>query len=54
MHDLTMFLAEEDGNNAIEYGLIVALIFLAILGAVSAVAANTSAMWNNIATHVNP
>lgn len=52
MHDITNFLAEEDGNNAIEYGLIVALIFLAIVVSVSRVAANTTAMWNTISTHV--
>ncbi|MCA9491578.1 MAG: Flp family type IVb pilin [Myxococcales bacterium] len=53
MHDLTKFLVEEDGATAIEYGLIVSVIFLVIVGSVTAVANNTVAMWATIAANVN-
>ncbi len=35
-----------------EYGLILALICLAIIGAMSSVANKTIGMWNNVATEV--
>ncbi len=37
---------------AVEYGLIVALIFLAILVGVVALASTTIGMWNNVNTEV--
>ena len=40
------------GATAIEYGLIVALIFIAILVGVKNAASSTITMWNNIATRV--
>jgi pilus assembly protein Flp/PilA len=40
------------GATAVEYGLILALIVLAIMGAVSNVANKTIGMWNNVATEV--
>jgi pilus assembly protein Flp/PilA len=43
----------ESGATAIEYGLIVALIFLAILGGVSLFANNETAMYNNVASTVS-
>lgn len=48
-----LFLAEEEGNNAIEYGLIAALIFLVIITGVGAFADATVALWTNISNHVN-
>lgn len=42
----------ERGATAIEYALILALIFLAIVGAVSSVATRTTDMWNNVSTEV--
>lgn len=38
------------GATAVEYGLIVALIFLAAVGAMSNVGTATSSMWNTIST----
>jgi pilus assembly protein Flp/PilA len=35
---------------AVEYGLILALIFMAMLGSLSQVSAGANNMWNNIAT----
>lgn len=40
------------GATAVEYGLILALICLAIISAMSNVANKTIGMWNNVATEV--
>lgn len=37
---------DESGATAIEYGLIVALIALAIVGSIAALAGETSELWN--------
>lgn len=42
----------ERGATAVEYGLILALIVLAIMAALSEVATKTVGMWNNVATEV--
>ncbi|WP_420605573.1 Flp family type IVb pilin [Novosphingopyxis sp.] len=42
----------EDGATAIEYGLIAALIFVAIMGAVASMAGETVGMWNGVANKV--
>jgi pilus assembly protein Flp/PilA len=44
------FAADESGATAIEYGLIISLIFLAILASVDAVASGTTAMFNLLAS----
>ena len=49
---MTAFLADRSGATAIEYGLIVSLIFLVIITAVNAFAANASSMFSHIATAV--
>jgi pilus assembly protein Flp/PilA len=49
---LRRFARSESGATAIEYGLIVALIFLAILGGVTAFATNETTMYNHVATVV--
>ncbi|WP_435203844.1 Flp family type IVb pilin [Qipengyuania sp. 902] len=43
---------DESGATAVEYGLIVALIFLAAVGAVQSFGTETIATWNNIETAV--
>lgn len=40
------------GATAVEYGLIVALIVLAMVGALGSVADTTITMWNNVSTRV--
>jgi pilus assembly protein Flp/PilA len=40
------------GATAVEYGLIVALIFIAIAAAIGNAATSTINMWNNVATRV--
>ena len=46
------FFADESGATAIEYGLIVAFIFLAIVGGLSAFATNENAMYTRISNAV--
>ena len=45
-------LKDEKGATAVEYGLILALIFLAMIGGVVAVGSVTSGMWNNVSSEV--
>ena len=45
---LNRFLADERGSTAIEYGLIVSLIFLAIMAAVNGFTAETKNMYSDI------
>lgn len=49
---ITGLLRCERGATAVEYGLILALICLAIIAAMSNVANKTIGMWNNVATEV--
>jgi pilus assembly protein Flp/PilA len=44
------FLANEDGATAIEYSVIIALIFLAIVGAVRGYVNSTSTMYEEISS----
>lgn len=46
------FFKNESGATAIEYGLIAALIAVAIIGAVSALGKNTSTTFNKVATQM--
>lgn len=43
---------DSNGATAIEYGLILALIFVAILGGVSALGGGTAGAWGNIANRI--
>lgn len=40
------------GATAVEYGLILALIVIAVIGALSSVANSTTELWNEVATVV--
>ena len=44
--------AREEGATAVEYGLMVALIAVVIIGAVTALGTNLSAMFTNIANAI--
>ena len=44
---------DESGATAIEYGLIVALIFLAIVGSLSTFATNETTMYGHISTTIS-
>ena len=45
---VTRLLQDERAVSAVEYGLIVALIVLAMVSALSQVATATTSMWNNV------
>jgi pilus assembly protein Flp/PilA len=47
---LRLFATDESGATAIEYGLIISLIFLAILASVNSVATGTVALFNLLAS----
>ncbi len=49
MQKLVRFFKNESGATAIEYGLIAALIAVAIIGAVSALGSGTAETFNTIA-----
>ncbi len=49
---VTRFVKDESGATAIEYGLIAALIAVAIITAVTKVGTNLSSKFNSIATNV--
>lgn len=42
----------DDGATAVEYGLILALVVLAAMGAIVKLADGTVSMWNNVTTAV--
>lgn len=49
---LARLTTDESGATAIEYGLIVALIVIAIIGAMSTFASTTSGMWARVSSEV--
>lgn len=49
---LTKIISNEQGATAIEYGLIIAMIVLAMFAALSTFAAGAVSMWNNVADKV--
>ena len=50
MNFIKNFIAEEDGVTAIEYGLIAALIAVAIVGAVKLLGTNLSNVFSDVST----
>ncbi len=53
MKSIKKFLADESGVTAIEYGLIAALIAVAIIVTVGYVGTNLNTVFNNVATHLD-
>lgn len=49
---LRQVLADRRGATAIEYGLIVSLIVIAMIGSFQQVANVTTVMWNNVSSEV--
>ena len=45
--------SDERGASAVEYALIIALIVLAIIGAMTQVANATTNMWNDVSSNVS-
>ena len=52
MRYLRKLAGDQKGATAIEYGLILAMIFLAMMVGVIAVGQTTSGMWNNVSEAV--
>lgn len=48
------FIADENGVTAIEYGLIAALVGIALAGAAEALGADITALFNKIGEELNP
>jgi len=51
-HNILMLLASQRGATAIEYGLIAALIVIAMIGALSGLGGGVGGMWTNLGTTV--
>ncbi|HEX8302606.1 Flp family type IVb pilin [Sphingomonas sp.] len=49
---LGKLIGDRKAATAVEYGLILALVVLAIITGVSALASTTSGMWNNVSNKV--
>jgi pilus assembly protein Flp/PilA len=45
-------LKDESGATAVEYGLILAMIVLAMIGALSSFASSTTAMWDGVESKI--
>ena len=52
MRRLRGITGDQKGATAVEYGLILALVFLAIVSGVALLAATTTGMWNNVSDEV--
>lgn len=50
MTRIARLLRSTSAATAVEYGLILALIFIAAMGAISSVGSSTIGMWNNVST----
>lgn len=50
---LKRFARDERGSTAIEYALIMAMIFLAMIGAVTAFGQQAIAMWTDVAQEID-
>lgn len=46
------FFNDSIGATAIEYGLLMALVFLVFVGAAVSVAEKTTALWSDVSSHV--
>jgi pilus assembly protein Flp/PilA len=53
IHILRKLIASTRGATAVEYGLILAMVVLAMLGALSTFATKTNEMWDNVAAKVD-
>ena len=52
MRRMLRIIKDQKGGTAVEYGLILALIFLAMVGALTTVASTTTNMWNYVSNEV--
>ena len=54
MKNVVRFLKNKSGATAIEYGLIAALIAVAVIGGVSSLGSNANTTFGNVATAMEP
>lgn len=54
MHELRRLWNDKRGAAAVEYSLILALMFLALIGGVAALGAGIHGTWSGVAAHVAP
>lgn len=52
MRRLSEITRDKKGATAVEYGLIVGLVFLGIVSGVALLAGTTTGMWNNVSSEV--
>lgn len=52
MSKVWLFVQEDRGATAIEYGIIASMIVIVILGSAAFFGARATLMWNTVATHV--
>ncbi|MXO85106.1 Flp family type IVb pilin [Altererythrobacter aurantiacus] len=52
-HELTAFLKDESGATAVEYGLILALIFLGAMTSFTYAGASISNLWNYTSNNID-
>jgi pilus assembly protein Flp/PilA len=53
MRHLKDLVKDTRGATAVEYGLILALVFLAMVSAIGTFATHTTEMWNNVSNAVS-
>lgn len=49
---LRSVIADQKGASAVEYGLILALVFLAVMGAIASLGGAVQSRWNDISNRV--
>jgi len=49
---LRSLIADQNGASAVEYGLILALVFLAVMGAIASLGGAVQSRWNDISNRV--
>lgn len=50
---LQRLLRDERGATSVEYGLIIAMIFLGVVGAATGLATENSQMWNDVSSEIS-
>lgn len=50
---LRALIADQKGASAVEYGLILALVFLAVMGAIASLGGAVQSRWNDISNRVS-
>ena len=51
--DMRLFLKDQRGATAVEYGLVLALVFLAVVSGVTALSESVRERWNDVAARAS-